>query len=109
LLRDGIPLASVLSLKPPLEYMAQVWRFTDSEAIRKVWPMSLREPLLPIPVPVRPEDADAVLDLQNMLNIAYDRAAYDLRVDYRQKPIPPLKGDAADWANDLLSTYPRQV
>jgi hypothetical protein len=108
LLREGVPLASVLG-QPPLEYMAQVWRFTRDDTIRKVWPMSLREPLLPIPIPVRPEDPDAVLDLQNMLNIAYDRAAYDLRVDYHQKPIPPLKGDAADWAHDLLSKYPPQV
>lgn len=108
LLREGEPLARPL-FGGTKDYMAQVWRFTKDDRLRHIWPMSIREPLKVIPVPVRPEDPDALLDLQNMLNIAYERAAYDLRVDYRQKPIPPLKGDAADWTKELLSTYPTQA
>ena len=45
----------------------------------------------------------AVLDLQNMLNIAYERAAYELRVDSQQDALPPLTGEAAEWARRLLN------
>ena len=95
LLREGTPLASRSDL-PPHEYMAQVWRFRGEERWKRtLWTMSLREPLKPIAVPVLPEDPDAVLPLQQMLNIAYERAAYELRVDYRKPPVPPLKGELA--------------
>jgi hypothetical protein len=32
----------------------------------------------------------------------YDRAGYDLRVDYRSDPAPPLEGDDTAWAGALL-------
>lgn len=101
LLREGMPLASRPDI-PPHEYMAQVWRFRGDKAPRRtVWPMSLREPLKTIPVPVRPEDADAVLNLQQMLNIAYERAGYELRVDYSKDSFPPLRPELSQWARDL--------
>jgi hypothetical protein len=101
LLREGVPLASRWDF-PAHEYMAQVWRFSEKEPGRTVWPMSLSEPLKRIPVPVRPEDPDAILNLQAMLDTAYDRAGYELRVDYRKEPIPPLRGEAAEWAGRVL-------
>ena len=104
LLRDGEPLAR--PGVPPHDYMAQVWRWDrEGKPHRKVWPMSLREPLKSIPIPVRPEDPDAVLDLQAMLNTAYDRAGYELRVDYLGEPSPPLKADAAGWAKGRVAEY----
>jgi hypothetical protein len=102
LLRGGPPLGTK-PLMPPWDYMAQVWRFTKTDQTRFIWPMSIREPLQPIPIPVREEDKDAVLDLQHMLNIAYERAAYDLRVDYREAPVPPLEGGTADWAKGIVA------
>ena len=37
-----------------------------------------------------------------MFRTAYDRAAYDASVDYRKPPQPPLQGDDAKWARELL-------
>jgi len=104
LLRQGAPRTSQPHV-PPLEYMAQVWRFPKGELkpTRVVWPMSIRAPLKPIPIPVRPQDPDAVLDLQRMLDIAYERAGYELRVNYAQDPIPPLSGELAEWARRICS------
>ena len=103
LLREGTPLAARPDF-PPHEYMAQVWRFRGDEHPRRtVWPMSSREPLKTIPVPVRPEDPDAVLNLQQMLNIAYDRAGYELRVDYSKDPAVPLRPELTKWARDLIT------
>lgn len=107
LLRDGEPLASPPLLSRRAEYMAQVWRFAKGELkpTRWVWPMSITQPLDPIPIPVKPEDPDAVLDLQRMLEIAYQRAGYELRVNYRKDPSPPLAGELAAWARRICSEF----
>jgi hypothetical protein len=42
-----------------------------------------------VPVPLRRPDADVPLDLNQALRAIYDRAAYDLSIDYRQAPPPP--------------------
>jgi len=34
----------------------------------------------------------------------YDRAAYDLQIDYRSEPVPPLPAHHAEWANELLKS-----
>ena len=55
-----------------------------------------------IPIPLKPEDPDAHLDLQAVLNAAYANANYDLEIDYRDDPDPPLIGKLAEWADELL-------
>ena len=46
--------------------------------------MRIDEKRKTIPIPVRLGDADGALNLQAMLNTAYDRAGYDLRIDTRR-------------------------
>lgn len=108
LLREGVPIVSP-DLAPMREYMAQVWRFPKGELkpTRWAWPMSIREPLKAIPIPVRPEDPDAVLDLQRMLDIAYERAGYELRVNYTRPPVPRLEGEVAEWAREICAAQTR--
>jgi len=43
-----------------------------------------------------------VLSRNSDLNIAYDRAAYDMVVDYRIAPVPPMTGQLIEWVNALL-------
>lgn len=104
LLRAGAPIVSP-ELAQPREYAAQVWRFPKGELkpTRWAWPMRIQEPLKAIPIPVRPEDPDAVLDLQQMLDIAYERAGYELRVNYRRPPTPPLQDELVEWAKQICS------
>ena len=40
--------------------------------------------------------------LGTVLGALYDRAGYDLRIDYRRESVPPLAGDDAAWAAGLL-------
>ncbi|MGH2371712.1 MAG: DUF4058 family protein, partial [Chloroflexota bacterium] len=47
------------------------------------------------------DDAEPSVDLQVLLNQVYDRASYDLRIDYRGAPVPPLQEEAL-WADELL-------
>jgi hypothetical protein len=55
-----------------------------------------------LPVPLLAPDPDAGLDLGAATQAIYDEAAYDLSIDYRQPPDPPLAGDDAAWADALL-------
>ncbi len=68
----------------------------------EVWPIQLRDPLPIVPVPLRPPDADAPLNLAKALAAIYDEARYDLSLDYGQPPSPPLEGAEAEWAVELL-------
>jgi hypothetical protein len=55
-----------------------------------------------IEIPLRSGDSPATLNLQEVLATAYDRAAYDLDIDYRSDPVPALSPDLAEWADRLL-------
>ena len=39
-----------------------------------IWQIGLEQPLPKIPIPLRPDHAEAELDLQTVLNLAYERA-----------------------------------
>jgi hypothetical protein len=67
-----------------------------------IYPIRLSQRLPVIPIPLKPNDPDARLDLQAVLDAAYDRAGYDLDIDYRTEPRPPLEGVLAGWADQLL-------
>jgi hypothetical protein len=54
-----------------------------------VWAIQVRDPLPILPVPLRPPDPDVLLDLGLALRTIYDRAAYDLSINYDEAPPPP--------------------
>jgi hypothetical protein len=89
---------------PRLQGAQYVVTLTRSH-VRKtdVWPLSLRDPLPTLPVPLRPPDADVGLSLGSALNLVYDEAAYELSVDYGQDPPPPaLPALDRAWARELV-------
>jgi hypothetical protein len=85
----------------PRDYLVHVSR-VEKRPKGLIWPIRLSQRLPVIPIPLKPEDPDAPLDLQAVLNTAYDRAGYDLTVDYARNPVPPLAGEWADWSDRLL-------
>jgi len=54
------------------------------------------------PLPLRDEDPEPIIDLQSLLTGIYDIGGYDLKIDYRQDPVPPLSENDVSWANALL-------
>jgi hypothetical protein len=66
-----------------------------------VWPISVRQPLPTVPLALLPPDPPVPLDLGQAIGTAYERARYDLRVDYRTPPVPPLSPADAAWAAAL--------
>jgi hypothetical protein len=100
LLRAGVPSVTDPPLRPS-DYRILVSR-ADQRTRTRYWPVSVRQPLPVIRIPLRGKDPEVPLDLGAVFRRAYDRAAYDASVDYRKDPQPPLQGEDAKWARELL-------
>jgi hypothetical protein len=85
---------------PGCDYYALVSRVNERPRAG-VWPIRLRERLPVIPVPLREGDADARLDLQEVLHRIYDAAGYGYYI-YTNQPEPPLSPEDTSWAQSLL-------
>jgi hypothetical protein len=98
--------AFLAALQPLPAYVVLVNRAerrVDGNTGYQVFPCRLRAWLPCIPVPLRPGEPDVPLDLQFVVNAAYDRGPYTRgAVDYSRPPEPPLLGDDAIWATALL-------
>ncbi len=100
LLRQGERVRSRPSLKR-YDYIVHACR-ADDDRQSVVWPIRLRQRLPVITIPLRKGDADARLNLQDILHEVYDRGGYERRIDYKADPVPPLSGENAVWAREWL-------
>lgn len=100
LLRGGARMPTLVPL-PPRDYFIFVSR-VQRRPYADVWPLTVRDPLPTIPIPLAPGDPDVELDIQAAFNAVYDRAGYDYLLDYRHEVIPPLGETDAEWARPIL-------
>lgn len=99
LLRAGEPMD--MSPRPTGDYRILVregWR----PARGRLHTFSVRQPIPEFQVPLREREPQPTVHLGLLLNSVYDRARYDLRLDYREQPNPPLTAEDASWAEELL-------
>lgn len=82
-------------------YRATVRLVTDPIGVY-LYPISLRGGLPRLPIPLRPGDSTVEIDLQSLVETAYRNGRYATTLDYRQPCDPPLEGDDAAWADELL-------
>ncbi|MEM9775427.1 MAG: DUF4058 family protein [Chloroflexota bacterium] len=68
-----------------------------------LYAFNIRAAIPDIPVPLTSEDDEPTISLNQILHDLYQRARYDLRLDYSQPAEPPLAEDDAEWARTLLS------
>lgn len=101
LLRSGTP--TVPRLAQPYDYVVHVSR-AGKRPQGVVWRIFLPQRLPVIRIPLKSEDQDAPLDLQQVLDTAYSRAEYDATINYHQPPAVPLPERYAAWADELLRT-----
>jgi hypothetical protein len=99
LLRGGqrMPIAGL----PTCDYCAIVSR-AEERPRAGIWPISLRDPLPMLPIPLRGSDPDAHLDLQALLHRLYDAAGYADYI-YSDQPSPALSSADAKWAEQLVA------
>ncbi|NJM08055.1 DUF4058 family protein [Candidatus Gracilibacteria bacterium] len=65
-------------------------------------PFNVRQPIPAFALPLYSGDNEPVVDLNRILHQLYERRSYDLRVNYRTDPEPPLAPGDAAWAAGLL-------
>jgi hypothetical protein len=95
------------TLGPPIEsdyriVVAPGWRRPRAQVIA----FGVRDLLPPIAVPLRRNEDEPRIDLGHVLRALYDRASYDLRIDYRRPPVPPLADEDVAWAARHLAGRP---
>jgi hypothetical protein len=84
---------------PACDYYAFVSRY-EQRPRADFWPIRLREPIPPIPIPLRPGEAEPRLDIQALIHRIYDSADYELSI-YDGEPEPRLSPEDAAWASGL--------
>ena len=108
LLRAGEPFPfKVIDDDAQSDYRMIVSRAQDRPQAA-VYLFTIRDPIPDIPVPLQPGDAEPSLALNHLLHDVYDRAGYDLTLDYQQSPPPPpMREQDLRWVKQLLpSTEP---
>ncbi|MCL1473347.1 DUF4058 family protein [Argonema antarcticum] len=100
LLRVGRPMP-ILNDRIQTHYNILVCR-GDRRPLANLYAFNLPDAIPLFSLPLRDEDAEPLVDLQTLINGVYDRAGYDLVIDYRNEPVPPLSEADAAWADALL-------
>jgi hypothetical protein len=96
LLRGGQPMAT------SSESQSAHYRILVSRGHTRPWAdlyyFGVRDPIPAFPLPLQPDEEEPPVELNSLLHALYDRAGYDLRIDYRGEPEPPLDEEDAVWA-----------
>ena len=101
LLRVGRPMP-LLRPPPPSDYRILISR-GDLRPRSRLYAFSVRHAIPTIPVPLLPGDDEPELPLNAVLHGLYERARYDLRLNYAKPPVPPLAEADAAWARERIA------
>jgi hypothetical protein len=107
LLRDGERMPLGKPSPPAADYYVFVCRGRGFPKAR-VWPFTVRDPIPPFAVPLRPGDPDLALALGPLVADIYDTNRYADRVDYAQPLAPALRKADAEWAAELLKKHAKR-
>ncbi|MBW4598588.1 MAG: DUF4058 family protein [Calothrix sp. FI2-JRJ7] len=102
LLRGGVPLP-IMETTIKSHYRILVSR-SERRPQADLYVFNIQNSIPSFLLPLRTGDVEPILDLQTILNELYDRASYDLVIDYHQEPIPGLSKTDFDWLDTLLRT-----
>jgi hypothetical protein len=98
LLRAGEPM--------PVKTIAQLsYRILISRSAERpqaqLYGFNLRQSIPVIPIPLQSDVAEPLLDLFPLLNQVYDRARFELGIDYSAMPKPGVSTEDWDWIQKL--------
>ncbi len=87
------------------EHAYRVTLSRGGQLFADIWCMNLQDPLPVVPVPLRAPDEDVPLDLATAFATIYDRAAYDLSLNYDEDPPPPpLSAEEQTWVKRQIES-----
>lgn len=101
LLRAGRPM-TVFGAKETSDYCILVSR-GNRRPRADILSFGVRDPIPTFVLPLQPRDAEPDVDLGAVLHALYERASYDLVIDYKAEPVPPLAEADRAWAHDVLA------
>ncbi|PAX52881.1 DUF4058 family protein [Brunnivagina elsteri] len=100
LLRAGEPLP-ILETTIRSDYRVLVSR-SECRPQGDLYAFNLRDIIPVFTLPLVLGDVEPLIDLQQIIHDIYDRASYDLVIDYHQEPVPTLSKENATWVDELL-------
>ena len=101
LLRAGSPMP-MTGKTPSTHYrilVSRAWERPYAQALL----FNIQQPIPDIPIPLRQEESEVNLPLNQLLHEIYDNGGYDLMLDYSRPPETPLDSVTAEWAVPLLT------
>lgn len=100
LLRAGEPM-EVIGQTALSDYRILVSRGSQRPRAQLI-AFNLRQSIPIFDLPLLPGDKEPPVKLGDILHALYQRARFDLRLDYQQPPVPPLNEADAAWAQELI-------
>jgi hypothetical protein len=88
------------------DYLTSVSRAAAGRRRFEVYPRRLDQRLPRIRVPLAADDGDTVLDVQAVVERAYEQGAYRDWIDYSAPCDPPLTPGQQEWATRLIASAP---
>jgi hypothetical protein len=96
---EPLPMQGVVQLA---DYHILVSR-AETRPQADLYAVTVRQPLPRFPLPLKGRDEAVAVEMSDIFSGIYDRASYDLRLDYTQPPPPPAFSEADQrWIQDLL-------
>lgn len=100
LVKMGQPTETIETV-PKTDYRILICR-GDRRLYCDLYGFNLPDPIPVAVVPLRAGDREPTLDLYKLLTQLYDRAAFDLAIDYHGDPVLPLTEEDRSWLDRLL-------
>lgn len=104
LLRSDLPMA-MIGTNVQTHYRILVSR-ASKRPTADLYGFNLQEAIPTFPLPLKPEDQELIVDLQEIFAGVYNKGSYDLRIDYQQPiPNPALSPLDQQWVDALLAPF----
>lgn len=100
LLRSGNPMP-IYGSEVNTDYCILISR-EDRRPTAQLYAFNLQDSIPAFALPLKLGDTEPLVELKPILDGVYDRAGFDLRLDYTHSAQPPLLREDAAWANALL-------
>lgn len=90
------------NLEVEFDYQILVSKF-DKRPQADLYGINLPDILPIIPIPLYKEDGEAILNLQEIFNLIYERAGYDYSINYQEEIVPNLPEKYLSWGEEILA------
>jgi hypothetical protein len=104
LLRSGEPMAVDIHGQSVASHYRILISRAEQRPRAMLLPFNVRHLIPSFRLPLQPGDDEPLVDLNHLLHFLYDRAGYDLRINYQGPTDPLLAEEDALWADGLLHT-----